>query len=171
MNIIGSIDTSGRGKRCIGIGIHQAIVASMLVLAGLLCFGSSRAGTLKGTAVYRERILLPPGAVFEVELQDISRAGAPAVVLGRYTRDPAGHPPFRFEIAYDDAAVHPFGRYSVRAAVRHEGRLLFTTDRIYRVLDGSGKPLKLLLVSAGAKATVVRVQGGEKPAVVLGEGS
>jgi len=169
MNIIGSIDTSGRAKRSIGIGLGRSIAASMLVLAGLFCFGSSWAGTLKGTAVYRERILLPPGAVFEVGLQDISRAGAPAAVIGRYTLDPAGHPPFRFEIVYDDAAVQPSGRYSVRAAIRHDGRLLFTTDRIYSVLDGSGKPLKLLLVSAGAKA--VRGPGGEKPAVVFGEGS
>jgi hypothetical protein len=67
------------------------------------------AGTLEGTAAYRERIALPPDAVFEAVLQDISRADAPAKVLGRAIIDPAGQPPFRFEIAYDDAAVQPDG--------------------------------------------------------------
>jgi uncharacterized lipoprotein YbaY len=95
------------------------------------------AGTLEGTAAYRERIALPPDAVFEAVLQDISRADAPAKVLGRAIIDPAGQPPFRFEIAYDDAAVQPGRRHTVRASVRHQGRLLFTTDRAYPVLGGA----------------------------------
>jgi copper homeostasis protein (lipoprotein) len=108
------------------------------------------AGTLEGTAAYRERIALPPDAIFEAVLEDISRADAPAEVLGRAKIDPAGQPPFRFEIAYDDAAVKPRRRYVVRATVRHQGRLLFTTDRAYPVLAGGDAPLRLLLVSAGA---------------------
>src|SRR5687768_14028699 len=79
------------------------------------------AGTLEGTAAYRECIALPPDAVFEAVLQDISRADAPAVVLGRATNDPAGQPPFRFQIAYDNAAVQSGRRYVVRATVRHQG--------------------------------------------------
>lgn len=35
-----------------------------------------------GTATYRERIALPPGAVLEVTLEDVSRAGAPAEAIG-----------------------------------------------------------------------------------------
>jgi copper homeostasis protein (lipoprotein) len=109
------------------------------------------AGTLEGTATYRERIALPPDAVFAAVLQDVSRADAPATELGRATVDPAGQPPFRFAIAYDDAAVQPRRRYVVRATVRHQGRLLFTTDRAYPVLGGGADPpLSLLLVSAGA---------------------
>jgi copper homeostasis protein (lipoprotein) len=108
------------------------------------------AGTLEGTATYRERIALPPDAVFEAVLQDISRANAPAKVLGRAKIDPAGQPPFRFEIAYDDAAVQPGRRYAVRATVRRQGRLLFTTDRAYPVLAGDDALLRVLLVSASA---------------------
>ena len=110
--------------------------------------GTAWAGTLQGTAAYRERMMLPPDAVFEAQLQDIARADAPANVLGRARLDPAGQPPFRFEIAYDDAAIKPGGRYAVRATVTHRGQLLFTTDRIHPVLDGRGAPLELLLVSA-----------------------
>ena len=49
-------------------------------------------------------------------LQDISRAGAPATVPGSARLDPAGQPPFRYEIDYDDAAIGPRGRYAVREA-------------------------------------------------------
>jgi uncharacterized lipoprotein YbaY/uncharacterized lipoprotein NlpE involved in copper resistance len=120
-----------------------------LALVALTCAaaGSAWAGTVQGTAAYRERLMLPPDAVFEAQLQDISRADAPAKVLGLARVDPAGQPPFRFEIAYDDAAVEPRGRYAVRATVTRQGQLLFTTDRIYSVLDGRDAPLELLLVS------------------------
>jgi uncharacterized lipoprotein YbaY len=132
------------------------------------------AGTLEGTAAYRERIALPPDAVFEAVLQDISRADAPAVVLGRATIDPAGQPLFRFAIAYDDAAMQPGRRYVVRATVRHQGRLLFTTDRAHPVFASGDAPLRLLLVSAAAGGrssppTGRRAGGIDLPASYEGE--
>jgi len=36
--------------------------------------------SISGTAAYRERMLLPPGAVFEATLENVSRADAPAEV-------------------------------------------------------------------------------------------
>ena len=41
------------------------------------------AGTLQGTATYRERLMLPPDAAFEAQLRDISHVDAPAAVIGR----------------------------------------------------------------------------------------
>lgn len=144
-----------------------ALVALMMMLA----VASASAATLSGVAAYRERMMLPPDAVFEATLQDIARADAPAVVLGRARIDPAGQPPFRFEIPYDDAMVRPQGRYSVRATVTHRGRLLFTTDRIHPVLDGRGAALELLLVPArrepGAAARAAAL--GRLPASFEGE--
>ncbi len=125
------------------------------------------AGTLQGSAAYRERIALPPDAVFEAVLQDISRADAPAEVLGRAKIDPAGQPPFRFEIAYDDAAVQPRRRYAVRATVMHQGRLLFTTDRAYPVLAGGAAPLEMLLVAAGAGRPPSPQKGSEAGGIDL----
>jgi copper homeostasis protein (lipoprotein) len=127
----------------------QGLVAHLLVACAWVVGTRVWAGTLEGTAAYRERIVLPSDAVFEAELQDVSRADAPAIVLGRATIDPAGQPPFRFAIAYDDAAVQPRRRYAVRATVKHQGRLLFTSDRAYAVLGGR-TPLRVLLVSVGA---------------------
>ena len=129
------------------------------------------AGTLSGTATYRERIALPPDAVFEAVLQDVSRADAPASVLGRAKAEPAGQPPFRFEIAYDDAAMRSGRRYVVRATVTHQGRLLFTTDQAYPVLDGRNAPLEMLLVSArgGARPAPRATDIGPLPASYEGE--
>lgn len=124
-------------------------VPALAALAWAAC-APAWSGTVQGTAHYRERIALPPDAVFEAVLQDVSRADAPAEELGRARLAPAGQPPFRFEIAYEDAALRPGRRYAVRASVSQGGRLLFTTDRTYPVLDGRGAPLKLLLVSARA---------------------
>ncbi|GKS70433.1 hypothetical protein W03_24370 [Nitrosomonas sp. PY1] len=105
------------------------------------------AGTLSGTAIYRERIALPAGAVFEAELQDVSRADAPATVLGRSQLIPVGRLPIRFEINYDDTTLQSDHRYIVRATIRHQDRLLFTTDKAYPVLNDRNTSLQLLLVS------------------------
>jgi len=122
-------------------------VAAALAVCSMV-IAAAQAGTLPGTALYRERIAAPPDAVFEATLQDVSRADAPAVVLGRARIEPAGNPPYRFEIAYDDAALRPGGRYVVRATLRSGGRLLFTTDSVRPVLDGRTEPLSLVMVAA-----------------------
>ncbi len=138
-------------RRSVRDGAFTALLIA-LVWAGC---SAAWAGTLEGIAAYRERIALPPDAVFEAELQDVSRADAPATVLGRATLDPSGQPPFRFQIPYDDAAVQPRRRYVVRATVRQQGRLLFTTDQAYPVLAGGpAAPFNLLLVSTRGGASL-----------------
>lgn len=115
-----------------------------LVLALWMLATAAHAGTVTGTATYRERIALPAGATFEATLEDVSRAGAPATLLGRSGAVPAKTPPFAFRIEYPDGAIAPGGRYTVRASVRNGEQLLFTTDRHVNAL--SGKPLELQLV-------------------------
>jgi copper homeostasis protein (lipoprotein) len=119
-----------------------------LVLAATL----APAGTVTGTAAYRERIAAPPDAVFEARLLDTSRADAPASVLGSFRREAAGNPPYAFSIAYYDAAIQPSRRYVVRATLSDlRGQLLFTTDSAHAIrFDGSvARPLPpLRLVSA-----------------------
>lgn len=127
------------------VSIAWAAVASCLAALA----APAQAGTVTGTATFRERIALPPEAEFEVVIEDIARADAPATVIGRTRLSPAGQPPFRFSIPYEDSAVTPRGRYSLRATVRHRGTLLFTTDRITRVLNGSDAPIELLMVKVG----------------------
>lgn len=109
------------------------------------------ASTITGTATYRERIALPPAAVFEATLEDISRADAPATVLGRTRIESPGNPPIRFGIDFDPAAIEARHRYAVRARITLDGKLMFTTDTVKPVLGPEQvTQLELLLVRVGA---------------------
>jgi copper homeostasis protein (lipoprotein) len=149
---------------------HVLAAWTLVALAWLFC-SPVWADTLKGTAAYREYIKLPDDVVFEAELQDISIADVPAAVLGRSKLDPAGQPPFRFEIAYNGADIRRDHRYTVCATIKHQGRLLFTTDRIYPVLDSRNAPLQILLVSVdgGTKGELTDDDIGVLPASFKGE--
>jgi copper homeostasis protein (lipoprotein) len=145
-------------------------IAPVAVLAGLMAAGHPVvAGTLRGTAVLRERIAVPADAEFEVVIQDIARADAPATVIGRQRIAPAGQPPFRFAIPYREDDVKPGGIYSLRATLKRGGRLLFTTDTITRVLDGSSRPLQLQLRSVAGPAGQRPGPLGSLPASWLGD--
>lgn len=88
-----------------------------------------------GTVTYRERIALPPTAVVTVKLVDVSRADAPAIVIGEQVIRPEGRQvPFAFSIAYDRVQIQPHLTYAVQARIEDGGRLLFISDRMYPVL-------------------------------------
>jgi putative lipoprotein len=80
---------------------------------------------------------LPPGAVFEAVIEDISKADAPSVVLGR-TGATSIQVPVSFSIPYDPAKLDPRARYSVRARILVEGHLWFTSDTVHPVLRDAG---------------------------------
>jgi putative lipoprotein len=110
-------------------------------------------GAVKGTAIYRERVALPPDAVFEATLEDVSRADAAAEVIGQARIEEPGNPPIRFEIAYDHARIQPSHRYVIRARVLVGGKPFFTTDQYYPVLTaGQGNEVELLLRRTGASS-------------------
>jgi uncharacterized lipoprotein YbaY/heat shock protein HslJ len=121
-----------------------------VILATVVAHGAAAAvAHVSGQASYRERIALPPGAVFEAVLEDVSVADKPAQELGRATLDDPGSPPFSFEIAYDPEMVAPDRTYSVRAQVSVGRRLMFVSDSFNPVLTG-GAPEK-------ADVTMIRV--------------
>ena len=129
------------------MGFHAATA-----LAAAVLMAPAQAGTISGTASYRQRVALPPDAVFEAVLIDAAIADAPARELGRVRLQPAGQSPFRFSIPYRDSDVTPGGRYTVRATVRHGDRLLFTTDTFTPVLTGGpSQPLNLVMVQVGSR--------------------
>lgn len=133
-----------------GIGALACFLSESLVADGQ--------SVVSGRASYRERIALPPDAVFEATLLDVSRADAPAEVLGSVRIERAGPVPIRFEIAYDPARLDARHTYAVRARLLRGEQTLFTTDTVYPVLTrGAGRDVDLLLVrsqgAAGRAAT------------------
>ena len=132
-----------------------------LLLVGMLGWAGQASGQVKGTATYRERLALPPEAVFEATLEDVSKADAPADVMGQARIERPGNPPIRFEIPYDPARINPSHRYAVRARILVGGELFFITDQSYPVLTGGqGNEVALLLRRAGASSPV---GGGAEP--------
>jgi copper homeostasis protein (lipoprotein) len=112
------------------------------------------AAQVKGTATYRERIAMPTGAVFEATLEDISKADAPADVIGRARIEKPGNVPIRFEIQYDSSRIVQSHRYVVRGRILVDGKPWFVTDQSYPVLtQGRGKEVSLLLRRASGSGT------------------
>jgi uncharacterized lipoprotein YbaY len=113
---------------------HRLKLALIAPLAVLLCVVSGCAGKapaqVKGTAAYRELMALPPGAVLDATLEQVSEPDAKAVVIGSARIKQPGNPT-AFIIPYDAARIDPKGRYAVRARIVAGGRLLFATDQHY----------------------------------------
>jgi uncharacterized lipoprotein YbaY/heat shock protein HslJ/uncharacterized lipoprotein NlpE involved in copper resistance len=131
----------------------QALILGFVIsgCVGCGCNTASASNTVSGTASYRERIALPPGAILEVRLHDVSLADVPAVELGSVRIADPGSPPFEFQIPYHPEAIDERHIYSVRATIRAGEKLLFTTDTRYPVLTrGAGDEVELLLKKVGA---------------------
>ena len=114
----------------------RTIGTCLLALCSIGCEvnPSSSQAIVSGTATYRERMALPPDAVFEATLEDVSRADAASEVMGRTRIESPGLPPISFTIAYDPARISAGNRYAVRARISRGEQLLFTTDTNYAVL-------------------------------------
>ena len=118
---------------------------------------AARAGDrITGTVSYRVRSALPPDAIIQVQLQDVSRAEAPAMIVAE-DQVPLGQRqvPVPFELKFDPAKIDLRHTYAISARIVVEGQPRFVNDRIYRVLS-QGNPsyveLNLKPIDAGAPA-------------------
>jgi putative lipoprotein len=104
------------------------------------------------TATYRERILLPPGHVLTVRVEDVSRADAPAGVLAEHREELEGRaPPYQATLGFPRSRIDPRHTYAVRAEIRDPaGALRFTTDTRHAVLT-NGAPAQAEIVMVGVR--------------------
>jgi uncharacterized lipoprotein YbaY len=126
----------------------RAALASLLALSAQ----QAMAQTITGTATYREPMALPPGAVLEATLEDVSRADAPADTIARQRVASPGNPPIAFTIAYDPAQIVANRTYVVRARILVDGTLLFTTDTAVPVITrGASTSVSVMLRRVGSQ--------------------
>jgi uncharacterized lipoprotein YbaY len=109
------------------------------------------APVVHGRAFHLERMLMPPGAVLEVQLIDDRIADAPgaagSATVARMSYGDLHAPPYAFDLPYDPARVEAGGRYSLRATLREaDGRLVFATDARVPVVPGAATPVEFRLV-------------------------
>jgi putative lipoprotein len=152
---------------------RRAAIAALTALAAVPA-ARAQDGTITGTATYRERMALPPGAVLEVELRDVSRADAPADLLGSARVAATGQVPIRFALRFDPARIDPRAAYAVAARLTFGGRLRFRSDAVHPVLTrGAGTHADILLVRAaprreGDAAAPMDEGGAAAPTALLG---
>jgi putative lipoprotein len=132
------------------IGWLAACTTTNAVPAG----GGASSAKVTGTVTYRERIALPPTAVIKVQLVDVSRADAPAIVLGeQVTQAARKQVPFSFEIAFDPAKIEASHSYAVQARIEEDGELRFISDRHYAVITrGAPTYVDIVLRSVGTSS-------------------
>ncbi len=87
-----------------------------------------------GSATYRERISLPPDAVLEVQLVDITEPGPGEKVLHNVTLSPITRVPVFFRIGYDPRRIDPERTYALKARILVAGKLRFLSTSGIRVL-------------------------------------
>lgn len=151
------------------ITIVPMLVISML-LPPIAHGGSSGTGNMETINVsvwYRERIMVPTGAVIHVSLLDVSRMDAPSETIASTEVEAEGGPPWEISVQYDPQKIDPRFTYSLRSWIDHEGQLLFTSTEAIDPFN-SGDPVKIMLSrsageggsssSAGAAATLEGVR-------------
>lgn len=117
----------------------KKILLSFLVLSAPFAV---LAGKLSGKVRLPAGEMIPPGANVQVELRDVSKADALAMLLGKCdVRDGGGKAEASFEIGYDDKRIADGNAYAVSCRITHKGKLLFINDAHVPVLT-HGAPKK-----------------------------
>ena len=110
-----------------------------------------------GTVTYLQRIALPANAVVSVQLVNVSRQDAPAVVLAEQTGPTNGQsPPYPFTLQYDPIQIVANNSYAVQARITVDGQLRFISTQAYWVIT-QGRP------TANVEVVVDAVNSGTAP--------
>jgi len=112
-------------------------------------------GVVTGTVTYNEALLLPPGALVEIRLQDVSLADVPARVLAeQLIQIQRQQFPLEFRLIFDLAAIDERHTYSVAARITVDDQLLFINTQSYPVLTrGAGDHADLMLSQVASSRT------------------
>ncbi|TDM54628.1 YbaY family lipoprotein [Aliivibrio fischeri] len=108
--------------------------------------------SVTGTVGYRERIALPANAVVTVTLEDISLADAPSKTIKEQTFEVGENSsPFAYSLEFNTADIQANHRYAVRATIKVDGKLRFTTDTNYAVITDEATTLNQDLLLKGVR--------------------
>ena len=136
-----------KGWPVVVIGTVVALLALctfvICIAAAIAIFsGGQDAASVTGTVIYRERMALPPDAVVQVQVQDVSRMDVAATVMGEQIIRNPGQVPIPFEVAYNPKDIQDNYTYAVAARIEDgNGKLLFINTQSYPVIT-RGAPTK-----------------------------
>ncbi|MDG5500189.1 YbaY family lipoprotein [Marinobacter sp. BGYM27] len=132
------------------------------MLAGCAGFGGGmEESRIEGSVWYKERMMIPPDATVTVSLEDVSRADAPSVTIASKEFKPEGGPPYAFSLAYDADRILKRNRYSLRAKIMRDNKLLFiSTQAVPAFANDSGTPVNILVSRVNASISSDNGPGG-----------
>jgi uncharacterized lipoprotein YbaY len=107
-------------------------------------------GLVTGTVSYLYRIAMPPTAVVDVQLQDISRDDSSAPIIAEQKIDFGDRQvPIPFDLKFDPAKINPLHRYGLHATIVVDGAVRFRTETAYPVIThGHSSKADLILKQA-----------------------
>ncbi len=121
------------GRRISRRALLGGAAAAIVMPSGI---ASAAAKTLRGGVSYRERIALPPHAILEVRLLDVSLADAPATTLA-VTRVKTRHRmPIPYRLRFNDRQIKPGRSYALQARITVDGKLWFITTTRHSIFSG-----------------------------------
>jgi putative lipoprotein len=135
---------------------RRTLAAGLAGLALMLHAGLAMAETksFSGTVTYRERMALPPSAVVEVKLVDVSHADAPSVTIAEISKATGGQVPIPYELTYDASSIQPGRSYALQARISVDGRLWFTTTTRHAVFTGGADKSEIVVQRVGNSGAV-----------------
>jgi putative lipoprotein len=90
---------------------------------------------ITGTVTYLQRMALPPNAVIDVKLEDVSQANAPAQVIVEQKLTLGNRQvPILYELKFDPAKVDARHSYALSATISLDGVTRFAHEQPYPVL-------------------------------------
>src|SRR5262245_3264728 len=112
--------------------------------------------TVSGEITFKDMPNFEKGTEVLIQVQDTSRAGAKAVVLGKATLKDPKKTPIAFTVEYDDSSIKPRDRISLSVRISLKGKLLYINDTNIPVVNPPGK-------TKDVKAPVIAVKRAAKP--------
>ncbi len=120
----------------------RPLLALTALLAGLLFTGCTHAEKPKrpsgpgvgGTVMYITNVQLPPDAVFELKLVELTREGTAAKVIAEENYARPVSMPLEFFLRHDPKAIDRNRGYGMEARIVARGQVLFTSTRPTPVL-------------------------------------
>ena len=127
-------------------------LAPVLLVAACSSMPEASMTEVQVTATYRERIMLPPGHVLTVKVEDVSLMDAPSRTMAEVRQPLNGRaPPYAVTLSVPSDKIDARHRYAARAEIRDaSGALRFTTDTRHSVLT-NGAPNKVDVMMVGVR--------------------
>lgn len=126
--------------------MHKRAFLIVFIIISSLLFVDCQGGKTKKSksnksldisVYYRERIMLPHGSELTVSLADVSKMDVAAEFISSYTEVLEGAPPFEISLNYDSKKLNKKGRYVVRAVIKNNKQLLFTSTEHIEAFENS----------------------------------